>query len=144
MQVISALQTGPFTYFQRTAVTARSGEEAVLEWVLAKHAQRWCVASARRDPALDYPLPQEPHPRCAPTLCRWAEAADAHSSSHGPAAVARCCCRRVVQSLLSGASTLLNPVGTGAECTSPKVGPGQCERPLAIIEGGLLALQVLT
>ena len=70
VQVISALQTGPSTYLQRTTVTARSGEEAVLEWLLAKHAQRWCVASARRDPALDHPLPQEPHPRYAPKLRR--------------------------------------------------------------------------
>jgi len=50
-------------------VTARSGEEAVLEWLLAKHAQRWFVSSAKRDPSTDYPLPQKPHPRSARLLC---------------------------------------------------------------------------
>ena len=65
LQAISALQTGPATYIQRTAVTARSGEEAVLEWALAKHTQRWCVSSVKRDPATDHPSPLEPHPRCA-------------------------------------------------------------------------------
>jgi len=37
-------------------VTARSGEEAVLEWLLAKHAQRWFVSSPKRDPSTDYLL----------------------------------------------------------------------------------------
>lgn len=64
LQVLSSLQLGPTTFVQRTAITARAGEEAVLIWTLTQQDGRWCVGSIKRDESCDYPLPSRPHPRC--------------------------------------------------------------------------------
>lgn len=68
-QVLSSLQLGHGTFVQRTAITARAGEEAVLIWTLTQQDGRWCVQSIKRDESCDYPLPTRPHPRCAPSSC---------------------------------------------------------------------------
>ncbi|BDA42983.1 hypothetical protein COCOBI_03-8760 [Coccomyxa sp. Obi] len=65
-QVLSSLQLGPATFVQRTAITARAGEEAVLIWMLTQQDGRWCVDSIKRDESCDYPLPSRPHPRASP------------------------------------------------------------------------------
>ncbi len=64
LQVLSSLQLGPTTFVQRTAITARAGEEAVLIWTLTQQDGRWCVDSIKRDESVDFPLPSRPHPRC--------------------------------------------------------------------------------
>ncbi|EIE24391.1 hypothetical protein COCSUDRAFT_61816 [Coccomyxa subellipsoidea C-169] len=65
-QVLSSLQLGHGTFVQRTAITARAGEEAVLIWTLTQQDGRWCVQSIKRDDSCDYPLPTRPHPRASP------------------------------------------------------------------------------
>lgn len=88
-RVLSTLRLGPGSFQQRTALTACTGEEAVLVWHLrqrtataaeegatasgdseqhdsglmeAPHGQ-WYVVDVHRDPESDVPLPTTPHPK---------------------------------------------------------------------------------
>lgn len=84
-QVLSSLRLGAGDVLLRTAVTASTGEEAVLRWRLLRllrqqgdgsaerpvdevegegsSGSRWLIESVQRDASSDQPLPTTPHPK---------------------------------------------------------------------------------